>query len=347
MSETGSAFTFSCVTENRADWFRKVRNLVVSIRSLDDPRRTAPIVVSVVGRPDRQIWAPLDRWNVDLRAVEPFDVRFPHANKLRMFEHPDVLKSADVLVALDCDIIVARDPLELMSTSAIRAKPEDQTILEDHHWLTIYEAMGITPPEKNCVMTSSGQLSYPWWNSGVVGVPTRYAAELHEQWSDNISIVASLHDRGALPANWITDQIGFVCALLQRGLPFEPMPITGNYPTCFPIHPDVRAKQNGQAVFIHYHHHVTVEGFLRSSGDAALNEQLDRFNATLAHETGLAYESLSSADVPPTRMERVRTSLQRRLKHYRWYKSPRLRPVKAALSNAADQVRQRMRRMTK
>lgn len=347
VSETEPAFTFSCVSENRADWFRKVRNLVVSIRSLEGPAQAAPIIVNVVGRPDRQIWSPLDKWGVDLRSVQPFDARFPHANKLRMFEHPDVLSSADVLIALDCDIVVVRDPAELMSASSIRAKPEDQTILDDHHWFTIYEAMGITPPEKNCVMTSSGQLSYPWWNSGVVGVPTRYAAELHEQWSKNIAVVASLHDRGALPANWITDQIGFVCALLQRGLPFEPMPITGNFPTCFPIHPDVRRTQTGPAVFVHYHHHVTTEGFLRSSGDTGLDEQLDRFNSALGREAGLAYEGFAAVDVPPTRLEHLQARLQQRLKRFRWYQSPRLRPLKATLTNASSQLRERMRRVSK
>lgn len=87
---------FACVAENRVDWAQKVHKLVISVRSFGGQAAAAPIVVYVVeGINDRfrRLLEPLD---VTVRQVDCFDDRFPHTNKLRMFEDADPFANCDV-----------------------------------------------------------------------------------------------------------------------------------------------------------------------------------------------------------------------------------------------------------
>jgi hypothetical protein len=331
-------FVYSCVSEDRVDWVRKVRNLVLSVRRFGGSTAHSPIIVNVVRRATPSLWSQLDGMDVELRVVEPFDVRFPHANKLRMLEHPDVLAACDILIGLDCDVIIARDPGGLFRDDVIRAKPEDQTILEDDHWHAIFEEMGVVPPPKDCVMTSSGQVTYPWWNSGVVSIPSYLVPGLREQWGQNVETVASMHDRQLLPANWVTDQIAFVCALHQLRLPFDPLPVTGNFPSCYQVLEEIRLRNPGPAHVIHYHNHHASAGWLRPSGDPVIDSQIDDFNKVLAERVGAEQPALADLGAADGRTGRA-FAVQQWLRRFNWYRSPRLRSTKAWLINASSRVR--------
>jgi hypothetical protein len=326
---------FACVTENRSDWAQKTHNLALSVRTFGGPAASAPIVVNIVdgiGDRFRRLLEPLD---VTLRQVERFDDRFPHANKLRMFDDLEPFANCDVLVALDCDILVADDPAPLISQTHIRAKAEDSTILTEEHWLAVYERFGMEPPAMDCVMTSTGQVTFPWWNSGVVNVPLSLAERLRARWGANVARVGKIHEETppVLPATWITDQMAFVLTLLELGLPFDPFPIWGNTPTCFPVQSHLFDAEPGWPIFVHYHHHIARDGFLRPSGTEVIDERVDAMNRARAGDLGLEYKGLADLETPPSAPVRAWTSVQSRLKRQGWYKSPAARKAKRAVVN--------------
>lgn len=334
-ADDGPRVGFACVTENRLDWAAKVHNLALSVRTLGGPAAEAPIVVNVVEGTDDRIRRLLEPLDVLVRAVERFDPRFPHANKLRMFEDLAGLGECDVLVALDCDILLVDDPTPLLSSTHIRAKAEDQTILADHHWLGIYEHFAIDPPARDCVMTSSGEVTYPWWNSGVVHIPGPLVEPLRARWAENVLSVGRLHEQqpDLLPATWITDQTAFALTLLELGLPFDPLPIWGNLPTCFPIQPTFLDTEPGRPIFVHYHHHLDGEGFLRASGLPVVDKRLQEMNEVRAAALGLEYRDLAALERAPSFVTRAWTRVQSRLKHHGWYRSAPARKVKRWLVN--------------
>jgi hypothetical protein len=331
MNAKPPSFALSCVTENRPDWFPKVRNLVLSVRRYGGSMQSMPILVNIVGSIDRGIWSVLERQDVELRVVEPFHPLFPHTNKLRMFEQSDFFGSSDVLIAADCDVILVDDPSSMFTVSTLRAKPEDEAVISDDVWLDIYSEMAIDEPARDCRMTSTGEVTYPWWNSGVIGIPTEMIDTLFEQWSQNIAVVERLYIGGRLPANWVSDQVGFACAVLQTQLPLLPLPITGNFPTHMDVHEDVRRDAPGPSVIIHYHHGITKQGFVRPTNDEVINSQIDQFNFELAQHTGQKYCGLDAISQPKSRASRFAARTQERLAGIAWYRSARLRPLKAGL----------------
>ena len=322
---------FACVTENRLDWAQKAHNLALSIRSFGGPSAaTAPIVVNVVDGVDERLRRLLEPLDVTLRMVARFDPRFPHANKLRMFEDLTPFADCDVLIGLDCDIILVDDPEPLLSPTHIRAKPEDQTILTPDHWLAIYERFDISPPPMDCVMTSSGQRTYPWWNSGVLNVPIPLVETLRSRWGQNVSRVGEIHAEypGLLPATWITDQTAFVLTLLQLELPFDPLPIWGNFPTCFPVQPQFLHDEPRRPIFVHYHRHIARDGFLRASGVPVVDGHVEAMNQERADRLGLQYAGLAELEPRDSLSRKAWVRMQSRLKRQRWYQSDAARRLK-------------------
>lgn len=326
---------FACVAENRADWAQKVHNLALSVRSFGGPAAHAPIVVNVVDGADPRFRRLLEPLDVTLRVVERFDPRFPHANKLRLLEDLAPFAGCDVLMALDCDILLVDDPSPLLSVSHLRAKAEDQTILTPDHWLAIYERFELPPPAMDCVMTSSGEVTYPWWNSGVVHVPLDRAEALRARWEENVRKVGAIHENEPrlLPATWITDQTAFALTLLQLGLPFDPLPVWGNFPTCFPVQPGILDAAPRRPIFIHYHHHISRDGFLRSSGVPVVDRRLETMNNARASALGLGYTGLADLEVPSSATETIWRAAQSRLKRWRWYRSGPARRIKRLVVN--------------
>src|SRR5688500_13752400 len=109
---------FSCVSENGEPWFHKVYNLVLSLRLFGGSLAEARVVVNFVGDVDADYADRLNALGADVRIVERFDPRSPYLNKLRMLELAAEYEF-DVLVALDCDVLIAGDLQPVLSTRTL------------------------------------------------------------------------------------------------------------------------------------------------------------------------------------------------------------------------------------
>ncbi|MGQ0744843.1 MAG: hypothetical protein ACT4OS_11010 [Acidimicrobiales bacterium] len=298
----------SCVGENRPDWFRRMENLVLSVRSGTDWVARAPIVVNVVihpggpasggpaapEAPDADFTAAMARLDARVRAVAPVDARRPTTNKLRMFELVDEPGAEiDVLVALDCDMVVRGDIGAAVSAERLRMVPAGRDILPDATWRKLFGLLGLPLPPRQTVMAVTGQRTYPYFNSGVMLVPAEFCAALHRTWLDHLTW---MFDTGLAQVGLDRlrkDQIPLATALAAARLSVDPLPVNLNLSVTAGRFAKPYRQQWGPPFILHYHRLIDEHGFLLASPIERINPQLDGFNRLRARHVGLPYSGLT------------------------------------------------------
>jgi hypothetical protein len=286
---------FACVAEGNPKWLASVERLAFSLREFGGSCREAPFIVSFVGEVPEGGTEVLAKLGTQTRVVEPVDEsRTAAANKLRMLD----LHSSfdfDILVALDCDTVVVGDPADYLSTSAIGAKPADSNPFTRGDWRRLYRALGIDQNLLKFPARSTGQVIPPYFNSGVLGVPSSLCAELYDEWAKAHSELTE-----ALGANskviprhrhFLTEQLAFGLCVVRSQLPLRPFPVAMNYPT------HIRAfgpadPSGSPPVILHYHDAIDHQGFLRQPQTAAAFDAADKFNNARANRLRLPYSAM-------------------------------------------------------
>jgi hypothetical protein len=317
---------FACVAENRPPWFSRVQNLVLSIRELGGAHANDTIVVNMVEDADDRFARWLEGVGATVRVVDPVHPVYRYTNKLRMLEMaPDL--DYDVLVGLDCDVVVLGDVGAFLSTTAIGAKPADRDMLTGREWRMVFEAAKVPVPARTIVTTSFGQRTYSYVNSGVLLVPRDLCAPLRALWSRFELRLRDVYDReaGLSLRRKYHDQLALACALEAGGLPLRSLPVSMNLPTHIAVHPAFLHQLEDVRV-VHYHNGMDHRGFVTASRYPAVNGQLDRFNRRRAEVLGIPYGGLPR----PSPGERLRRVLAGRP----WYHAPSTERIKAHLREA-------------
>jgi hypothetical protein len=319
MSGTGRVL-FSCVSENEPTWFTKVHNLVLSIRSFGGSLAEAPVVVNFVDDVTPEYSEALEDMGASVRIVTPPAPEHRYANKLRMLELAEEF-DFDVLVALDCDVIVVDDIAEFLPDGVVRGKPADCDFLSDGQWRRIFATLSLPVPDKTCVTTTFGQRTYPYLNSGVLLVPRDMCAKLFSLWVKfvfDLDKVYAMHSDIALRRKY-NDQIALTCAVIAGDVPVQSLPVSMNFPTHIDVHPAF-VRRLTTVHLVHYHQALDELGFIRGSKYPAVNSCLDRFNRRRAEALNLSYQRLA----PPSLDARIRQELA----SSRWYHKDGVERVK-------------------
>jgi hypothetical protein len=286
---------FSCVAENTQDWFRRVETLALSIRRFGGALADSAIVVNFVGGVEPSFARGLEALDTEVRVVERFDARSVYANKLRMLELGDE-RSFDVLVGLDCDVVVVGDLTTVLPLDAIGAKPADVDVLTTAQWDALLHAVGLPSPAGRVTATTSGDSIYPYFNSGMVTVPHALCRRLLDRWSAYIADILALYetDEPIVPAQWRfhLDQFALACALANDDLPVRPLDVRLNFPTHLPVHPSA-LPASPEPLVIHYHRNVDANGFLLRARSPLADRGADAFNRARAAHLGLRYAGLA------------------------------------------------------
>jgi hypothetical protein len=311
---------FSCVTENDASWFVKVQNLVLSIREHGGSLSAAPISVCFVDgvEPTYERW--LAGFDVEVRVVEPVDSVVRYANKLRMLEVSDQ-DPFDVLVALDCDVVVLGDIQEFLNKELVQAKPADVDVLSDREWRRLFRRVGLATPKRSVITTTFGQRTYPYFNSGVLLIPRTQCERLSQLWFRFLQELEPVYETDPVLAlrRRYHDQMSLTCCLVAADVPVRPLPLKMNVPTHVNIHPDFVEELQDPRI-VHYHADLDERGFLVSSKYRVLNGRFDRFNRRRAELLGIVYSGL------PRRSMRAR--LNQELASRRWFHSIEVQRLK-------------------
>ena len=296
---------FSCVGENRPDWFPKMENLVLSIRRFGGPLSESPVVVNVVDGVDPTLADALGRLGAEVRTVATVDPRRLTANKLRMLELADDCEF-DVLVMLDCDMVVKGDFAREVRPGRLRAVPAGRDILDDATWRRLFALRQVPLPARTCVTAVTGQRTYPYFNSGVLFVPRDLCRTLHDHWLDHLEWILDTGVTQLGLDRLRKDQIPLAVALSSARLEVDPLPMNLNLSVTPARFARPYRHQWGPPFILHYHRLVDERGFLRASPNRRINPHLDEFNRARARHLGLPYAGLEP--VPLAR--RVRAGLK-------------------------------------
>lgn len=310
---------FGCISEDRPGWYERVANLVLSVRGFGGPLADAPVVAGFVDSVDEAARRRLEALGAEVCVVPRFDARNPYANKLRMLEFVED-HDFDVLVMLDCDVLVMGDLTPYLSTTAVAAKPADLDRLTDAEWLALFAALRVPVPERSTVATTSGQAMYPYFNSGVIFVPAAVCRALLRSWTTLIAELFTLYETqpDLVPKHYAfhADQLSLSCALLRDAVPARALPVSLNYPTHISVHPAVAAAAPPPLI-LHYHKDFTPSGVVMRSRtrDAAVDALVARFDAYRAERLGEPFRGVPGV---PFR-SRAKTAAFRAVRRLRSY----------------------------
>jgi hypothetical protein len=295
---TGIRLLVSCIAENDDGYFRQVESLVWSLRTFGGTLSRAPFVAHFVGDVKPNYVPRLHGLGAEVRVVEPFGERSVYANKLRMLELADH-RDFDVLLALDCDIVFVGDVSPWISAERFGAKPADYDYASPAEWNLLFSRLGMAPPARTAVATSSGRPMIPYFNSGVMFVPRHLCDELRTTWKTSLAEIYARSDAepSLLPFPFVADQVALACAIQSSRAPYRLLPIGLNFPTHTAVSKKILATATDIRI-LHYHANVDPAGLLFRARCEFANPYIDEYNRHRAAALGVSYDGLRS---PPWR----------------------------------------------
>ncbi|MHB1518982.1 MAG: class I SAM-dependent methyltransferase [Acidimicrobiales bacterium] len=271
--------TFSCVVDRHPRFHKEALRWYACLTEAAgvDP---ADLVVHTVGGSSSDALDRLVSAGVTVRAVEPFDGRSPHCNKIS-----GALALADkgvdgLAVLCDTDIAVLEDPRRVaVADDAMAAKTVDAPVPSLEVLQSVFIAAGIDAPPPVPLPWGPGEQTLAGnANGGLYLVPGALLGRLSAAWA---RWARWLLDRTELLAGWAVhvDQVAMALALRAEGVTPLTLEVRWNTPT----HDLARIPADPPApAVLHYHQRVNTEGLIELTGSAAIDGQVDRANRAIA-----------------------------------------------------------------
>lgn len=270
--------TVAAVAENREPMLREVHWLFHSLRTFGGALADARAIVYFVDSLPRET-RHLEALGVEIRQVRTIDDRSPHSNKIHM-----LLDRHDTewLVAMDTDTVIMGDFSEQLERPVFAAKIVDTNPLSEALWARLYGYFDLALPGERYQTHFTGDLSNPYFNSGMLLVPRTEVARLGETWLGLVPQVIAVYERDPELAKhaFFTDQFALALAVSKTGMDYRTLPLEMNFPTHYPVHESF-VTQDMAPFVIHHHHMIDPGGRLEHCDHASVNQLIDRFNASL------------------------------------------------------------------
>lgn len=284
--------TVRVVLEDTRRFHGEVLTLLRSLRAFGGPYAHASCELHFVERQPADVSA-FAELGATFKTVARFDARTPHANKLGMF-YP---VQTDYLLAVDADILVCGDITPYLVGDAVAAVPAYGSVLTEARWRELFDAAGLAFPADRVLTVADGSEMVPYFNSGVVVVPSRHAATLGAVWSRYLT---ELLDAGPDRAWWEASQrhhvgqIALALAMCSGLFPRRVLPMEMNYMLDFVL-PEALDPDTREPVLLHVLHRMDLDtgrvfgrGDLTAAYHAPARAAIARYNALLAAPRALA-----------------------------------------------------------
>lgn len=229
---------------------------------------------------DTAIAAELLDIGVQIRLITPVDPRCAMGNNQVMLDNSDAY---DWLVALDCDVVVASDFRHELVGDAVAAAPVDDALAPMPEWEKLFSAFGVSMPAVRYRSRLQGTIMPPYFNAGVLLVPSTLVDPLRHAWEHWLVKLASAFEEGRVPGSLgdrgaFVDQLAFALALADGVIPHRALPVAMNAPSHLRLHP-LDDPSQVEPFLVHYHHRTDERGRLIWSGYQGIDRAIARVNA--------------------------------------------------------------------
>ncbi len=300
-----SRVTVATVVDDRPPYTRDVEHLFRSLDLFGGDLRRARRRAYFVGGVSDASGRRLRELGVEVAVVPEVEPGFRFANKLAMLRE-SAGGNTDLLVAVDCDVVVAGDFTAYLEPDLVQAKQPDGDLLTFDLWRRIFDHFGLELPRERYATSVRPDWTHAYFNTGVVMIPGPALRPLYDRWRHFVrglieaapampDVVEHMRERvphyeGAtaddLRPLFYAEQWAFSLALQDLRLPYATLPLALNFPTIYEdgqrpgeylrdrFLPDVTAP-------LVLHHHHRTEGGLKPTGYAAPDAVIERVNMAL------------------------------------------------------------------
>ncbi|MBK5260363.1 MAG: sulfotransferase [Thermoanaerobaculia bacterium] len=248
------------LTENTQQMLVKATRLLRSIRWFGGELAHARVVVCGVGALEARARTTLESLGAEIRTVSRFHPANPTANRHQLLAA--LLESPEkILFLLDCDTIVVRDPLPYLSAGAFQARIAPTPTVSDEVFHRLFTHFGLAKPPHSRIAPLDGMPMIPYFNAGVLVIPTALARTLAPAWRRYNQTLAD-HPELVAPCQRHMHQASLSLALAETHLPCIDLPAEMNFQLNAAHVTQPAGFAETDPVIIHYHHLATDDGFL-------------------------------------------------------------------------------------
>lgn len=289
-----------CVTENTPQYLSQTLRLAQSIRWFGGELARARLLVCAVDEIADSSRKELESYGCEVRVVPRFHPKNGSSNRLRFFEEAWD-EGREMLLVLDCDTLVVRDPLPLMRRGRLQAKIEPLPTVTHDVFVRLFRHFGLPLPPRNHVMEWTRTPTIPYFNGGVVLLPSDLARQLVPVWG---SFNRELAERPELvyPCERHLHQASLSLALAACPVPFEEAPVELNYQLNATHLQPPEGFLTFDPAILHYHDLVDSAGYLLPPPYPLARMRSERFNQRLREERSRNDPAPPALSGPPAQL---------------------------------------------
>lgn len=270
------------LTENTPRMLTQATRLLRSIRWFGGELANARVVVFGVGELETCARKTLEQLGAEIRVVSRFHPENPAANRLQMLT--ELLDAPEpVLFLLDCDTIVVQDPLAFLDADVFQGKIAPTPTVNDDVFERLFAHFQMPKPPRAHITPFDGTPTIPYYNTGVLAIPTTLARKIEPSWRKFNRILADDPELVA-PCQRHMHQASLALALAETGIPHKELPHAMNYQINATHIEAPAGYADIDPIIIHYHHLGTEDGFLLPTPYPGAQARIDRFHARMRKE---------------------------------------------------------------
>jgi hypothetical protein len=278
------------LTENTPRMLTQATRLLRSIRWFGGELAQARVVVCGVGELESCARKTLEQLGAEIRVVSRFHPANPAANRLQLVA--ELLDAPErVLFLFDCDTIVVQDPLPFLDADVFQGKIAPTPTVNDDVFERLFAHFRLPKPPRAHITPFDGTPTIPYYNTGVLAIPTALARKLEPSWRKFNRILADHPDLVA-PCHRHMHQASLALALAETGIPHKELPHAMNYQINATHVKAPAGYADIDPIIIHYHHLGTEDGFLLPTPYPGAQARIDLFHARM-HKEGFVPEQRS------------------------------------------------------
>jgi 2-polyprenyl-3-methyl-5-hydroxy-6-metoxy-1,4-benzoquinol methylase len=269
---------FSCVVDSDPRFHLEALRWYATLNRVAGVDPT-DLIVHSVGGGRSEILDYLGTQGVSVTAIEAFDSRSPHCNKISGALKLAEMQVDGLAVLTDTDVVVLEDPRTLVfPPTAVASKPVD-----NHHpplriLKTVFASAELPLPPLVPIAWHPEESTVAGNGNGglylIPGAILGQVARAWERWARWLLERTELLDTATL----FVDQVAMAMALAAEGVGTFGLDTRWNFPT-HRLH--MMPSDTTVPVVIHYHENVNQMGLLVQTGVAAVDGQIDTANAAI------------------------------------------------------------------